>query len=71
MSVESNYPGRRRAEHFHPAALRQERVSAELTVFELACLSGVHQRTIQRWEDGDCIPSDDTYSKVVSALSKI
>lgn len=70
MSVAKKAPtgGPRRIAVFDPAAFRQSRLAAGLSVYELAKLAAVTAPAIGNWEAGRSQPSAAAYGRVLNVL---
>lgn len=49
--------------------LREQRIRRNISIRQLAELSGVNKTTIQRIESGEVSPSLETFEKILNAMS--
>ena len=53
----------------HGTTLKVERQRRQISIRQLAELSGVNKTTIQRIESGEVSPSLETFEKILNAMS--
>lgn len=53
----------------HGTTLKVERQRRQISIRQLAELSGVNKTTIQRIESGEVSPSLETFDKILNAMS--